>query len=30
MLKKRWMVVLLAGFLAAGGFSYNAFAKENN
>ncbi|WP_416722906.1 PepSY domain-containing protein [Bacillus stercoris] len=30
MLKKRWMVGLLAGCLAAGGFSYNAFAKENN
>ncbi|MHA6488080.1 PepSY domain-containing protein [Bacillus cabrialesii] len=30
MFKKRWMVGLLAGCLAAGGFSYNAFAKENN
>ncbi|KUP33709.1 PepSY domain-containing protein [Bacillus halotolerans] len=30
MLKKRWMIGLLAGCLAAGGFSYNAFAKENN
>ncbi|MGN7306719.1 PepSY domain-containing protein [Bacillus subtilis] len=30
MLKKKWMVGLLAGCLAAGGFSYNAFAKENN
>ncbi|MDK2599051.1 PepSY domain-containing protein [Bacillus stercoris] len=30
MLKKRWMVGLLAGCLATGGFSYNAFAKENN
>lgn len=30
MLKKKWMVGLLAGCLAAGGFSYNAFATENN
>ncbi|MEC1678489.1 PepSY domain-containing protein [Bacillus mojavensis] len=30
MLKKRWMIGILAGCLAAGGFSYNAFAKENN
>ncbi|MEC1682944.1 PepSY domain-containing protein [Bacillus mojavensis] len=30
MLKKRWMISILAGCLAAGGFSYNAFAKENN
>ncbi|MBU2660046.1 PepSY domain-containing protein [Bacillus cabrialesii] len=30
MFKKRWMVGLLAGCLAAGGFSYNALAKENN
>ncbi|MFP7232093.1 PepSY domain-containing protein [Bacillus subtilis] len=30
MLKKRWMVGLLAGCVAAGGFNYNAFAKENN
>lgn len=29
MLKKRWIVGLLAGCLAAGGVSYNAFAKEN-
>ncbi|MEC1290215.1 PepSY domain-containing protein [Bacillus mojavensis] len=30
MLKKRWMIGILAGCLAVGGFSYNAFAKENN
>ncbi|MCY8103592.1 MULTISPECIES: PepSY domain-containing protein [Bacillus] len=30
MLKKRWMIGILAGCLAAGGFSYNALAKENN
>ncbi|MED1015271.1 PepSY domain-containing protein [Bacillus atrophaeus] len=30
MLKKKWMIGVLAGALAAGGFSYNAFAKENN
>ncbi|MCY8856978.1 PepSY domain-containing protein [Bacillus atrophaeus] len=29
MLKKKWMIGVLAGALAAGGFSYNAFAKEN-